>query len=265
MSEPPSESIQASRATVNPMDLTGRTILVTGGSSGIGRGTAILLSQLGARVIVVGRSPEKLEETMSALAGDGHRAESFDLSQVEAIPAWLEKLAAQTGPLHGIVHSAGVTLSVPLRALSMKAVREMMAINVEASIMLARGYRRKNVCAKGGSLVFVASVAAMRGAAGLAAYAASKGAVLSLAKSLAVELVPDGLRVNTVVPSFVDTPMYVAAKNLVGAEHMDHMVRFQPLGLGQPVDVANSIAFLLSDAARWITGEAVVVDGGFLA
>ncbi len=265
MSEPLAQSTQASRAIVNPMDLTGRTILVTGGSSGIGRGTAILLSQLGAKVVVVGRSAEKLQETMASLTGDGHFAEAFDLAQAETIPAWLDKLVLQTGPLNGIVHSAGISVAIPLRALSMKVVREILSINLEAAIMLARAFRKRTVCVRGGSLVFVSSTSALRGAVGLSAYAASKGALISLARTLARELVPDGLRVNCVVPSFVDTPMLSSAKEVLGAQHMDDIVNLQPLGLGQPVDVANAIAFLLSDAGRWITGEALVVDGGSVA
>jgi NAD(P)-dependent dehydrogenase (short-subunit alcohol dehydrogenase family) len=262
MTQPPSET---SRAIVNPMDLTGKTILVTGGSSGIGSGTAIRLSELGAQVIIVGRNRERLEETLASLAGEGHIAQEFDLGRVEEIADWLQKLAAETGPLDGIVHSAGISLTIPLRVLSVKVLREITSINLDAAFMLARGFRRKKVCREGGSMVFISSAAALRGAVGLTAYAASKGAILSLTRSLAMELIPDKLRVNCVVPSFVETPMYHSAKGAVGEQQLERNIGLQPLGLGQPVDVANVIAFLLSEAARWITGESVIVDGGYLA
>lgn len=255
-----------SRAIVNPMDLTGRTILVTGGSSGIGRGTAIRLSELGARVIVVGRNAERLAETMAMLSGDGHAAKEFDLTQLEAIPEWMQKLTAETGPLDGVVHSAGVAPIVPLRVLSVKTLRETTALNVDAALMLARGFRRKKVCREsGGSMVLISSIDALRGKPGMSVYAANKGALLSLAKTLAVELLPDKLRVNCVVPAFVDTPMYLSTKDAVGEQGLAQLVGLQPLGLGRPVDVANAIGFLLSDAACWITGAALDVDGGFLA
>jgi len=262
---PHGESGQPSRAIVNPMDLTGRTILVTGGSSGIGRGTAILLSQLGARLLIVGRSHDKLAETLSELAGDDHIAESFDLGHVEEIPDWLENLAGQSGALDGIVHCAGISVLKPLRILTVKTIREVLSINLEAALMLARGFRRRNVCRNGGALVLVSSVAAVRGRPGLSAYAASKGGLLAVTRSLAAELAPDHIRINCVVPGFVETPMYRAFGAGVPEDQLAATVNQHLLGVGRPVDVANAIAFLLGDASRWITGESVVVDGGFLA
>ena len=132
MNQSSSDSRHASRAIVNPMDLTGRMVLVTGGSSGIGRGAAVRVSELGGRAVVVGRDRSRLDETLGALAGEGHTAEEFDLTQVEEIPDWLQKVAARTGPLDGIVHSAGIAAMKPLRMLTAKAVRETMAINVDS-------------------------------------------------------------------------------------------------------------------------------------
>jgi len=265
MNQPGSDTGLASRAIVNPMDLTGRRILVTGGSSGIGQGTAIRLSELGAEVIVTGRDPQRLEETRRKLAGNGHSTQEFDLTRVEEIPAWMEKIAAHAGPLDGVVHSAGVSINIPLRVLSVKALRETTTINLDAAIMLVRGFRRKSVCREGGSVVFISSVAAFHGLAGLAAYSASKGGLLSVTKTLAIELAAERMRVNCVVPGLVETPMYHAYRGLAGEEKVGREEALHPLGLGQPLDVANLIAFLLSDAARWITGESIAVDGGYLA
>jgi NAD(P)-dependent dehydrogenase (short-subunit alcohol dehydrogenase family) len=223
------------------------------------------LSELGAHVVVVGRDPQRIEETLGKLAGDGHSAQEFDLTRVEEIPGWMEKLAAQTGPLDGVVHSAGVSTTIPLRALSVKIIRETAAINLEAAIMLARGFRRKSVCKHGGSIVFVSSVAAFHGVAGQAAYSATKGALVSVARTLAVELAGEHMRVNCVVPGLVETPMYQAYRSVAGGDKPGKDEAMHLLGIGQPVDVANLIGFLLSDAARWITGESIVVDGGYLS
>jgi len=259
------EDIQKSRAIVNPMDLTGSTFLVTGGSSGIGQATAIRLSELGARVVVVGRSRTRLDQTVASLIGDGHLAEAYDLANVDDIPEWLQKLATGFGKLDGFVHAAGIAPSRPLRIVTVKALREILNINLEAAFMLARGFRRKEVCRDGGSLVFISSVAALRGQPGLSAYAATKGGLLSVTRNFATELASDKIRVNCIIPGFVETPMYQGYRELVDEDKIAQTQAAYPLGIGKPVDVANLIAFLLSDASRWITGTALTIDGGYLA
>jgi NAD(P)-dependent dehydrogenase (short-subunit alcohol dehydrogenase family) len=249
----------------NPLELTGRTIVVTGASSGIGRETACLLSQLGARVVLVGRNEERLAETLRLLEGDGHRAEPFDLSSTDEIPRWLKNIAASFGPLHGLVHSAGIHKLRPLRVLSAQTVEDAMRINVGAAIGLAKGFCQKGVCAPGASIVFLSSVAALAGQAGLAAYAASKGAVVSLTRALAVELAGQRIRVNCVAPGVVTTEMGQSLLAALTPEQCAALEAEHLLGLGSPRDVSYAIAFLLAGTARWITGTVLVADGGYTA
>jgi NAD(P)-dependent dehydrogenase (short-subunit alcohol dehydrogenase family) len=249
----------------NPLDFTGRTVLVTGASSGIGRDTALLLSQLGARLILVGRNEERLAETMRSLDGDGHKAESFDLSSTDDISHWLKTMSGSSGPLHGLVHSAGMHKLRPLRVLSSQAVDEVMRINVGAAIGLAKGFCQKGVSAPGGSIVLLSSVAALTGQAGLAAYAASKGAVVALTRTLAVELASQDIRVNCVAPGLVTTEMGRGLLTALTPGQCDALKAEHLLGFGSPRDVSNAIVFLLAETARWITGTVLVVDGGYTA
>ncbi len=249
----------------NPMDMTGRTVLVTGASSGIGRETAILLSQLGASVVLVGRDAGRLAETQSLMLGQNHRLEAFDLNEVEAIPQWMKRLSATTGPLHGLVHSAGVVLQRGLRFLTDRDLQEVMRINVHAAVALAKGFRQKGVCGTPGSVVLLTSTIGLIGLPGLSAYAASKGALISMSKSLAVELAPENIRVNCVAPSLVRTEMVTNSQKQMTPEQFASLEAAYPLGLGEPRDVANAIAFLLADTGRWITGTTLVVDGGITA
>jgi len=251
--------------TVNPLDMAGRTILVTGASSGIGRESAILLSRLGARVILVARSCQKLEQTLRRLEGTGHAIEQFDLSQYEVIPQWMRSLAGTHGLLDGLVHSAGVQITAPLKTLDARQVETMWRINVTAGIWLAKGFRQRGVNIRGGSIVLLSSAAANIGIPALSAYSASKGAVIASTRSLAMELVREGIRVNCVAPGYVKTEMTNESAEALTEERLAEIEGNHPLGLGEPIDVANSVAFLLSPASRWITGSTLVVDGGLTA
>lgn len=250
---------------INPMELENRTILVTGASSGIGRETAILLSQLGARLILVGRRPEQLESTLALLEGASHQLHVFDLLDVDDIPRWMKEITRASGPLHGLVHSAGVQITKPLRMLTSSDIDKVMKINVTASFGLIKGFRQKGICANPASVVLISSVMGLVGQPGVSAYSASKGALVTLAKSLALELAKENIRVNCVAPAVVNTEMSEKMISALTPEQVTQIEVMHPLGIGYPRDVANAVAFLLADTGRWITGTTLVVDGGYTA
>jgi NAD(P)-dependent dehydrogenase (short-subunit alcohol dehydrogenase family) len=249
----------------NPLDLNGRTILVTGASSGIGRETAIVLSELRANVIVTGRSREQLEATVARMAPGNHALEPFDLTSLDAVPEWVRSLARQHGPFDGLVHAAGLRKTVGLRGLSVEVLHQTFRVNLDSAVMLAKGLRHKECRGQSSSLVFLSSVAALVGAPGTAAYAASKAAVIGLTKSLAGELAREGIRVNCIAPGMVQSEMTEQIRRTLTDEQFAGIVALHPLGLGTTWDVACAAAYLLSDAGRWLTGHTLVIDGGFSA
>jgi NAD(P)-dependent dehydrogenase (short-subunit alcohol dehydrogenase family) len=249
----------------NPMSLQGRTILVTGASSGIGQATAIYLAKLGARVILSGRDEARLEATRAQMLGADHLISAFDLSVLDQIVPWLKGLCAEVGPLSGLAHCAGVQATKPLQAISPEFVDMTLRQNLGAALMLAQAFRLKACHTQPASLVFVSSSAALKTAPGNVVYAASKGGIISMVKGLGVELVRDHIRVNAIAPAMVDTPMSDEFRKILSDDNYQRVIDMHPLGLGRPEDVAASIAFLLADTARWITGSVLCVDGGFLA
>ena len=248
---------------LNPMDMSGKTILVTGASSGIGSESAILLSRLGAKVILVARDTKRLEDTTKKLCGNNHFVKPYDLTKTNEISGWLKNLANKTGMIDGLVHSAGIRHTLPLKMTDNKVVQETMNINLNSAVALAKAFRQKAVHQKKGSMVFLSSVLGLCGEPGVVAYSASKGAILAITKALAAELARDGIRVNCVVPAIVKTEMVNQAISKMTQEQFKQIEDKHLLGIGEPIDVANSIAFLLADCSKWITGAALIVDGGY--
>jgi NAD(P)-dependent dehydrogenase (short-subunit alcohol dehydrogenase family) len=252
--------------TFNPMNLSGRGFLVTGGSSGLGRATAILLSRLGGKVMVLGRNVERLQETVAALEPGGHGYHVFDLEQADAIPEMMSELAAGFGPLSGMVHCAGIVQMKPLMVARACDYTSLYQVHVVAPAQMLRGLTRRGVAvAEGCSAVLVGSVVTSVGAAGLSAYSSAKSALGGLVRSAALELARYRIRVNAVLPGEFASDLSGLGRQALTAAQAAKVEQMQPLGPGCAEDVAGAVAFLLADTARWITGSLLVVDGGYLA
>ena len=245
-------------------ELSHRRILVTGASSGIGRATSILLSRLGAEIVLVGRRPGELQRTMLSLMGVNHAFEPFDLNNSDEIGTWMRALSARHGQFSGVVHCAGTRTTVPIRDFSSSRFATEFAINTEAAFALVAGFRHREV-SKGGSIVLMSSIAALKGEKALSLYCAAKGAVSAGVRALAVELAAEGIRVNAIAAGIVETEMTQKIRQVLSDEQFEAIRAKHPLGIGTAEDIASSAAFLLGDGSRWITGTTMIVDGGFSA
>jgi NAD(P)-dependent dehydrogenase (short-subunit alcohol dehydrogenase family) len=249
----------------NPFCLQGKRILVTGASSGIGRTCAIELSKLGAQIVLLARNRERLEGTQNLMSGNGHLIETLDLTCSDEIVPRMKALAATSGPLDGLIHSAGISTTLPIRATDSEAFRRIISINLESAFFLCKAFRQKEVRSQTGSIVLIGSVMSVVGQPGLSAYCASKGALVTMAKALALELAREKIRVNVLAPGHVQTPMVDTVEKRLPEEAMGVIRANHPLGVGRPEDVAFAAAYLLSSAAAWVTGTTLVVDGGYTA
>lgn len=245
----------------SPFSVTGKRVLVTGASSGLGRATAIAMAQSGASVIACGRDRSRLDETMSACPGNGHATALGDLTLDEVMDATVET----AGKVDGVVHCAGISIPTPLRLAKREFVEAVMRTNYVAPIMLTQRLLAKGRVSKSGSVLFLASSAAYRGVAGTAIYGASKGALVASVRSVALETAKHGIRINCLAPDLVETPLIETSGTLQGSgEWLDIQRKLHPLGLGKPEDVANAAIFFISDASRWITGTSLLMDGGII-
>jgi len=242
----------------HPFDLTGKTILVTGATSGLGRQTAISVSKMGAKVVIAARREELLNKTFLELAGEGHLAIRTDLTSAEDRNALIARLPL----LNGIAHCAGLTLLHPFKFSDEARFRELYSINVEAPFFLTQGILRKKLLVNGGSIVFVSSLAPFTGTKGHSIYAGTKAAILGLSRVLAHELAPSKIRSNTICPGMVRTEVVDGFMDQISPELVAADMARYPLGYGESEDVANTIIFFLSEASKWITGSNLIMDGG---
>lgn len=240
----------------DPFSLAGKRILVTGASSGIGRQISISCAQMGAQLIVSGRNSEHLAATLAELDGEGHTQISADLARQEDI----DRLAAEAGVVDGVVHAAGISKLAPFRLISRSHLDETFSSNVYAPILLTKGLLAKKRIAPNGSILFISAVASHVGPLASAVYSASKAALLGAMRTLALEVIKQGIRANCIAPGYVRTPMLEGLNQ--GGGLIDEHVDLAPLGLGEPEDVAYAAVFYLSDASRWITRNYFIVDGG---
>lgn len=251
---------------MNPMDLSGKNIMVTGASSGIGKGIAILLSKLGANVIIVARNEERLKETYNELEPGNHSYYLLDLNNLDAIESMIDNVCHNGLKLNGLVHSAGISQTMPLQYLKLSDLGNIMSVNFFSFIELVKHFSKRKNNDNGGSVVAISSISSKVGARGLTAYCASKGALESAIRSMALDLTPKKIRINSVAPGMIETQIYDGLRELVNNKDFEaELKKRQVLGVGKPEDVAHATAFLLSDASKFITGTSMIVDGGYLA
>lgn len=241
----------------NPFSLEGKHVLVTGASSGIGRAIAIACSGMGAKVTITARNKERLEETISLMHGDGHQYIMADLTD----DFQRDLLVNELPKLDGIVHNAGVGSRVLCKNVETKDINDILNPNLMAPILLQKQLMEEKRINKSASIVFIASMAAKYPSVGNAIYSASKGAIISYSKVLALELAPRLVRVNCICPAMVWTDLIT--KDGINKEVLEEAQLKYPLKrYGTPEDIANLSLFLLSDASSWMTGSCVEINGG---
>jgi NAD(P)-dependent dehydrogenase (short-subunit alcohol dehydrogenase family) len=244
--------------------LAGKRFLVTGASSGLGQATSELIAACGGQVLGAGRSFDRLQAVISSLPGQGHLACVQDLREADSVAAWVKTLVEEYGPFNGFFHAAGNELLRPIRLSKQMHFDETFGSAFFAAAGLARAAAQKGVMSDGGSLVFMSSVAASAGKAGMAAYSASRAAVEGMVRSLACEFASRHIRVNAIAAGAVQTSMHDRITQGAAPEVVDAYAASHLLGFGEPCDIAHAAVYLLSPAGRWITGTIMAVDGGYL-
>jgi NAD(P)-dependent dehydrogenase (short-subunit alcohol dehydrogenase family) len=244
---------------MNPFSLVGKTILVTGASSGIGRAIAVACSQMGAKLVITGRNEVRLSETFSMLSAGEHQQICADLtSSVE-----IERLVESLPKLDGLVNNAGIANPLVLQLTEEKDVNDILNINALGPIHLTRLVLQYKKLNKGASLVYISSINGNNCAyIGSSIYAASKSALTGFMKGVALELAPRGIRANCINPGMIETDLLTSGS--IGEDELEKDRLKYPLKrYGRPEEVANAAVYLLSDATQWMTGISLLIDGGY--
>lgn len=241
----------------NPFSLEGKTILVTGASSGIGRATAIECSRMGARLIITGRNQERLQNTLESLYGIGHCVVNADLIICEDI----ERIIEAIEDIDGLVLGAGINSNAPFKMLNRKKLDKIFEINFFSQIELLRLLLKKKKLREGSSVVAISSIGGnYTYSPGASAYGASKAALFAIMKNAAKELAPK-IRINIICPGQINTPMN-SGLGISDEQYMAYQESIPMKRFGESEEVAYGAVYLLSDAARWVTGSSLLIDGG---
>lgn len=249
----------------NPLNLSGKIFLVTGAASGIGRATSIILSRLGADLILLDLNPSGLNQTKTACKETDTIIE-YNLMDVSSIKELLSVIVDKQGLINGFVHLAGIPYISPLKSISEKKYMEVLQVNTIAGLELAKAFANKKISGEENrSIVFISSVYALVGSPANVGYAMSKAALHGITKCLAIELASKKIRVNCIAPGFVKTNMMQDTEIAFSENRNEVLKSLHPLGLGEADDIGYACAFLLSEASKWITGSIMNVDGGFTA
>lgn len=243
----------------NPFSLEGKIVMVTGAASGIGRATAIQCAEMGAKVVLVDLNEKGLQETKELISHNDVEYRALDLTNLDS----LIEMVATLPKLDGVASNAGIVLSLLAKFSEPKDMERIFKINTFSHINLVQQLIAQKKLNKGASIVFTSSMSGVYcGLAGGSLYGATKSAILGYTKALAIELAPRGIRVNTIHPGMIETPL--TAGTALSKELLEGDAKNYPLGrYGKPEEIAYSIVYLLSDATVWMTGSQLLIDGGY--
>lgn len=248
----------------NPFSLKDKTILITGASSGIGRQCAIDCAKMGAQIALFGRNQSRLQETLNLLEGEGHLYFSVDLSDSDLIVPMVADVVDKMGRIDGLVNCAGISGVFPLKLMTEERILYYIKTNVVSAMELTREcLKKKHFNQSGGSIVFLSSIMGLVGEKGKSLYGLTKGALVSAARALAVEYADRRVRINCISPGAIVTPINATLPYMADSERRMQLENQHLLGLGETSDISNGVIYLLSDAARWITGQNIIIDGGY--
>ena len=243
----------------NPFSLVNKTILITGASSGIGQATAIECAKLGAKLILVGRNERRLKDVYDTLVGEGHQFYTLDLTDFSALEMFVKELPE----INGCVNNAGVGGKLPIAFIKKDNLQSILDINTIAPIILTQLLVKKKKMRKGASMVLTSSISGVYSVdIGNTMYSITKSAIDGFMKNAAIELALKGIRVNSVNPGMVETPIN-DIDNFTEEQKLKDKANYPLQRYGQPNDVAWGIIYLLSDASSWVTGTSLKIDGGY--
>ena len=249
----------------NPFSLENKVIIVTGASSGIGAQCAIDCSKIGAKVVLVARNEERLKQTLGLMEGEGHIVLPLDLSSSAGLKEAIKDVVGKVGKINGVVNCAGISSVTPLKLVTDELLDQFFRTNVYSAINLSKEVTRVGNYDKdsGCSIIFFASIMGLCGEKCKTMYSATKVALIAAARSMACELAKNKVRVNVVSPGAIETPINAKLPHMADPELRKELEAKHLLGLGECSDISNVCIYLLSDAAKWVTGQNFVIDGGY--